>query len=247
MSKRVLQRMAALAVVAFLATTGPGAANEEKDALGKLLDKQFERETPTKVKFDYVLYLPESYGTENKPSPLVLFLHGAGDKLERLKRAGLPKRIEQKKDTPFILVAPQNPARGWNPQALGALLDEIESKYKVDKDRICVTGLSMGGFGSWSLAAANPERFAAIIPICGGGNPAMAAKLKDLPIWVFHGGKDTTVPPSRSEAMVKALKEAGSEKVKYTLYPEAGHDSWTKTYNNPEVWDWLLKQKRGGK
>ena len=129
--------------------------------------------------------------------------------------------------------------------ALNALLDDVVGKYRVDKDRIYVTGLSMGGFGTWSLAAAHPERFAAIAPICGGGNPTDAKKLKDLPIWVFHGAKDQTVPASRSDAMVKALKEAGSERVKFTLYPDAGYDSRTETYKNPEFWDWLLKQQRG--
>jgi len=116
----------------------------------------------------------------------------------------------------------------------------------VDKDHIYVTGLSMGGFGTWALAAAYPDRFAAIVPICGGGSPASAAKLKDLPIWVFHGAKDRAVPPSRSEAMIKALKKAGSKKVKYTLYPDADHDSWTEAYNDPKLWEWLLEQKRSG-
>ena len=102
----------------------------------------------------------------------------------------------------------------------------------------------MGGFGTWGLAAAYPDKFAAIMPICGGGDAHDAAKLKHLAIWVFHGAKDNVVPPNRSESMVKALKDHGAGNVKFTLYPNAGHDSWTETYNNPEVWDWLLKQKR---
>ncbi len=159
----------------------------------------------------------------------------------------LPRRVEQKKEA-FLLVAPQNSGKkGWNAAAVGALLDDVVANHKVDKDRIYVTGLSMGGFGTWSLAAAFPDKFAAIIPICGGGNPANAKKIKDLPIWVFHGAKDQVVPASRSEAMVQALKDAGAENVKFTLYPNAGHDAWTPTYSNQEVWDWLLKQKRGGK
>ncbi|MCI0640327.1 MAG: prolyl oligopeptidase family serine peptidase, partial [Gemmataceae bacterium] len=173
----------------------------------------------------------------------VLFLHGLGDKIERLKRAGLPRQVEKKKQ-PFVLVAPENPSRGGRPTALNALLEDGAAKHKNDPARMYVTGLSMGGFGTWSLAAAYPDKFAAIIPICGGGNPANAKKIKDLPIWVFHGAKDTTVPPIRSETMVKALKEAGAEHVKFTLYPNAAHNSWTPTYSNPEVWDWLLKQKR---
>ncbi len=137
-----------------------------------------------------------------------------------------------------------DPGRGWDVQGVNALLDEVAATHKVDKDRIYVTGLSMGGFATWSLAAAYPDKFAALIPICGGGNTSDAKKIKHLPVWVFHGAKDTTVPASRSEAMVKALKDAGAENVKFTLYPDAGHDSWTETYRNPEVWDWLLKQRR---
>ena len=170
---------------------------------------------------------------------------GTRRNLARLKDKGLPAQIEQKKD-PFIFVAPQAETR-WNAAALNELLDDVVAKHKVDRDRVYVTGLSMGGFGTWSLAMAYPDKFAAIIPICGGGNPANAAKIKDLPIWVFHGAKDKIVPPVRSEAMVKALKEAGAQNVKFTLYPDAGHNSWTPTYKNPEVWDWLLKQKRARK
>jgi predicted peptidase len=101
----------------------------------------------------------------------------------------------------------------------------------------------MGGYGTWSLATEYPERFAAIAPICGGGDPKKAHLLKDMPVWVFHGAKDTVVPPERSEEMVNALKEAGGN-VQYTVYPEADHDSWTETYNNPKLYEWFLKHKR---
>jgi len=116
-------------------------------------------------------------------------------------------------------------------------------KYHVDRRRVYLTGLSMGGFGTWSLAAANPKRFAAIAPICGGGNTADAKKLATLPMWVFHGAKDPTVPVQRSREMVEAIKVAGGN-IKYTEYPEAGHDSWTETYDNPALYEWFLAQKR---
>jgi predicted peptidase len=122
----------------------------------------------------------------------------------------------------------------------------VLADYRVDPDRIYLTGLSMGGSGTWTLAGEYPEYFAAIVPICGSGDPQDAKRLKELPIWVFHGAKDEAVPLSRSEEMVKALKEEGAE-VKFTIYPEAGHDSWTETYNNPELYQWLLKHKRGEK
>jgi len=126
---------------------------------------------------------------------------------------------------------------------VAALLDEIIVNYQVDRDRIYLTGLSMGGYGTWTLAAAYPEKFAAIAPICGGGWPEDAARLKDLPIWVFHGAKDEAVPLERSEEMVKAVEDAGG-KVKFTVYLDAEHDSWTATYGNPELYEWLLAQKR---
>lgn len=240
-------------ILALLAPSGvalaPRGRADDKGTAGKQQQKQFEKEIKVKVKLNYLLYLPPEYGKSDKAWPMILFLHGAGesgDDLEKVKKHGPPKIVETK-DMPFIVVSPQSPGgirRGWNTDALNALLDEIESKYKVDKDRVYLTGLSMGGYGSWSLAAAHPERFAAVVPICGGGDPATAKKIKDLPIWVFHGGKDRTVPLKRSEDMVNALKEAGAAEVKFTVYPDAGHDSWTETYNNPDLYEWLLKHKR---
>jgi predicted peptidase len=196
---------------------------------------------------NYLLYLPPNYDSSDKRFPLILFLHGAGETgkdLKMVKKHGPPKIVEKNRDFEFIVVSPQAPQRGWRPRALLALLDEVTDMSKVDKDRVYLTGLSMGGFGTWSLAAEAPERFAAIAPICGGGNPSMAEKLKGMPIWVFHGGKDTLVKPALSQAMVDALKKAGNEEVKYTLYPNAGHDSWTATYDNPDLYKWFLAHKR---
>src|SRR5262245_26364635 len=188
-----------------------GAAWADDKAAGKQQEKHFEREITVKVRLNYLLYLPEGYGTASKAWPLVLFLHGAGesgDDLAKVKKHGPPKLIEQGKSFPCIVVSPQSARRGWEPAALNALLDEVIATYRVDRDRVYVTGLSMGGFGTWALAAAYPDKFAAAVPICGGGNPADARKLKDLPIWVFHGAKDPTVPLKSSEAMVQALKAA---------------------------------------
>jgi predicted peptidase len=197
----------------------------------------------------YLLYLPADYA-EREKCPLILFLHGAGergDDLEKVKVHGPPKLVEQRADVPAIVVSPQCPRdRIWSPTQLSLLLDKCEETLKVDPDRIYVTGLSMGGFGTWALCAKEPERFAAAIPICGGADVSTAARLVDLPIRVFHGGKDSVVPPSNSEKMVDAIREAGGKKIELTLYPEAGHDSWTKTYADEEVAKWLLRQKRGG-
>ena len=234
--------------VALMAAAGAwaaicGSAQAEQKA------QHFEKEITVKVKLNYLLFLPKGYEEGDKKWPLMLFLHGAGesgDDLNKVKIHGPPKIVETKSDFPFILVSPQSPGRGWNPDTLKALLDDIMATYRVDRDRVYLTGLSMGGYGTWTLATAHPDYFAAIAPICGGGNPSDAKKLKDLPIWVFHGAKDEAVPLRRSEEMVNALKDLGAD-VKFTVYPEAGHDSWTETYNNPELYQWMLSHKRGDK
>ena len=206
-------------------------------------------ETQVKVQMRYLLYLPEDYNKQES-WPLLLFLHGAGergDDLELVKKHGPPKLIAAGEDFPFIVVSPQCPKdKWWEPIELVALLEELSSKYKVDADRIYVTGLSMGGFGSWRLAAYAPDRLAAIAPICGGGEKYWARRFAHLPVWAFHGAKDTGVPPERSQMMIDELKKKGGSP-KLTIYPEAGHDSWTETYNNPKFYEWLLEQKRNSK
>lgn len=231
--------------LAFIPEAGTGlGADEAKPEPGKQVPQRLDR--TVRVTLRYLLYLPADYAQKDA-WPLMLFLHGAGergDNIERVKIHGPPKLIAAGKQFPFIVVSPQCPAnRWWQPEDLTALLDEVVEKYKVDKDRIWVTGLSMGGFGTWSLAAAAPERFAALVPICGGGDPIWAKRLQRIPIWVFHGAKDPVVPLERSAKMVEALKQAGGN-VQFTVYPEAGHDSWTAAYNDPALYEWLLAQKR---
>lgn len=205
-----------------------------------------EMEIKVTIKLRYLLSLPEGYDKKEK-WPLVLFLHGAGERgtdINKVKVHGPPKLIAKGKQFPFICVSPQCPkGRWWDARELNELITHIQSKHKVDADRIYVTGLSMGGFGTFALAAHAPERFAAIAPVCGGGDPIHAFRTHHIPTWVFHGGKDRVVPEQRSKEMVDALKEKKCD-VKYTVYPEAGHDSWTATYDNPEFYEWLLKQKR---
>jgi predicted peptidase len=198
----------------------------------------------------YLLFLPKDYGKKDQAWPLILFLHGAGergDNLEVVKKHGPPKIVEQKPDFPFIVVSPQCPGNSWwteENDALLALLDDMIARYRVDPDRIYLTGLSMGGYGTWKLASDRANRFAAIVPICGGGEPRRAMRLRNMPVWVFHGGKDPVVPVKESEDMVNALKKAGNKEVKFTVYPEAQHDSWVEAYNTQELYDWLLQHKR---
>ena len=245
-----------MAGVAFgLATLGhvgqSAAAGESPESEGSpaVANQQAcELDRTIKVTMDYLLYLPKEY-EEKEAWPLMLFLHGAGERGEDIslvKKHGPPKLVEEGKEFPFIVVSPQCPkGRWWQTLELTTLLDEIEEKYKVDKDRIYVTGLSMGGFGTWALAAYQPERFAAMAPICGGGDPIRAKFSAPVPAWVFHGAKDSVVPIERSEKMVEALKKAKGS-VEFTIYPDAGHNSWTETYANPELYEWLLQQKRTG-
>jgi len=209
----------------------------------------FETTVTKKVSLQYLLCIPEDYAKAKDPWPLVLFLHGAGERgsdIEKVKVHGPPKLAAGGQALPFICVSPQCPQESWwtgEVESLKALLDDVAAKYNVDKNRVYVTGLSMGGFGTWSLAIDQPDRFAAIAPICGRGDPAKVAVLKDVPCWVFHGAKDKTVPLKSSEEMVEALKAAGGQP-KFTVYPDAGHDSWTETYASEEFWTWLLAQRR---
>lgn len=204
---------------------------------------------------DYLLYTPKDYATAaTKQWPLVLFLHGAGERgtnLAVVAKHGPPKLVAAGQQFPFILASPQCPeGQVWDDSALFGLLDQLQSQLRVDPKRVYVTGLSMGGYGTWSLITKHPERFAAAAPICGGGErirtllPSQKEALKTLPVRVFHGGKDTTVPLAESERMVEAFKKAGNTDITLTVYPDAGHDSWTAAYGNPEFFEWLLKQSR---
>jgi predicted peptidase len=198
----------------------------------------------------YVVFVPHGY-TPDKAYPVVLFLHGAGAVGDDGKKQVIGIAVEVRKSEktfPAVVVFPQSPKRtsranSEDRKRAMAILAEVEKAYKTDPNRVYLTGLSMGGFGTWSLAAAHPDRWAAIVPICGGGNPADAAKIKDLPCWCFHGDADPTVKVDLSRAMVKAMKDAGGSP-KYTEYPGVGHNSWTKAYSTKELYDWLWEQKR---
>jgi predicted peptidase len=202
-----------------------------------------------------------------KSYPLVLFLHGAGergdDNKAQLKHGVIPIiKGAQKLGTPVFLIAPQCPAGQWwtDPaqdrtrlsaadqsntlmENVLALVADIQKKHPVDPKRLHVTGISMGGFGTWDLLARAPGRIASAIPICGGGHPELADKFKDVPIWAFHGEADEVVPVTATRNMIVALEKAGG-KPKVTYYPKVGHDSWTRTYDNPEVIRWMLEQIR---
>jgi predicted peptidase len=202
-----------------------------------------------------------------KTYPLVLFLHGSGergdDNTAQLKHGVMPIiRGAEKLGTSVFLIAPQCPADRWwsaakpdrtalnaadQPNALMenllALITSIQKDNPIDPKRFHVTGISMGGFGTWDLLGRAPDRIASALPICGGGDPALASKFKDVPLWAFHGDADEVVPATATRNMIEALENAGG-KPKVTYYPGVGHNSWTSTYDNPEVIRWLLDQSK---
>jgi predicted peptidase len=246
-------RSACLALIVVLGVgclSGWSVATERGAGNGGQSEQMFQKEITKTVALRYLLYLPKGYG-ENKDQkwPVILFLHGAGergDNLELVKKHGPPKLIEQGKEFPFIIVSPQCPMKMWWTEMLDslvALLDDVQSRYAVDPNRVYLTGLSMGGFGSWALGCRHPERFAAIAPICGGGDWFLAERLKNVPVWAFHGAKDPVVPLRESTEMVDALKRVGGD-AQLTVYPEAQHDSWTETYNDPKLYEWFLSHRK---
>jgi len=230
-------------ILSAFVTVISSAFAQHKNVTGKNIPQQFHRVVSQTYETDYLIYLPEDYETTSQEWPLVLFLHGAGERgsdIEFVKRNGPTRLLDEDQQFSFILVSPQCPERTiWDNKLLIILLDEIESKYNVDKSRVYLTGLSMGGHATWSLAIQNPARFAAIIPVCARGYSQDVYVLKDVPVWAFHGEKDDIVPISDGQKMVDAIQRAGGN-VKFTIYPEAGHDAWTETYKNPEIYEWML-------
>ncbi len=250
---RTLVKLSALLVLVLFVSLGCATVRPPSALSSGQHPTSFQQEIVKTVGADFLLYLPDGYESSQERWPLLLFLHGAGergDDLNRVEKHGPPKLIaEGRWSYPFIVVSPQCPEEDWwssgrQIDVLTALLDHVESTCRVDKDRIYVTGLSMGGFGSWRLACEHPDRFAALAPICGRGDPYRARAIRHLPVWVFHGAKDEVVPLAASQEMVDALEKAGG-KAAFTVYPEAGHDSWSATYDNPALYEWFLSHTRG--
>jgi len=222
--------------------------------------KEFEFHKTQSASVKYLLFLPRGYdAAAEKRWPLILFLHGAGergDDVWKVATHGPPKNVAQDPDFPFIVVSPQCPNdEVWSNDILLSLLDDVMRSLKADSNRVYLTGLSMGGYGTWSLGLRHPEKFAAIVPICGGGElitvllakDEKARAMKSLGVWAFHGGKDPIVPLEESQRMVDILKKVGASDVKLTVYPDTGHDSWVEAYKNPELYQWLLSHERSAR
>ena len=198
--------------------------------------------------YDYLVSLPAGYEKDRRRWPLVVFLHGSGERgadVAVVARNGPPKLAAAGGDFPFVLVSPQCPEGvEWYGPEIDAFVEQMARRYRVDRKRIYLTGLSMGGYGVWAAAICNPARYAALVPVCGGGwDSEYAARLKAVPIWAFHGAQDPEVPIAEERAYVDAVNAAGG-RARLTVYPEGGHDAWTETYANPAVFAWLLQQHR---
>ena len=217
-------------------------------------------------KLNYRLLLPKGYD-RNKTYPLVLFLHGAGErgsdnKIQLVHGMNEFASDEIMEKYPAFVVAPQCPeGKQWvdvpwsadshvmpkepaEPlQQSLALIAALEKEFSVDKSRVYVTGLSMGGYGAWDAIQRQPKLFAAAVPVCGGGDATLADKIKDVPVWAFHGAEDGAVKPKRSRDMIAAFKKAGGNP-NYTEYEKVGHNSWEKAYGDPKMYEWMFSQKK---
>jgi predicted peptidase len=252
-------------MIALLALPATALAEEPMVKPADVMEKKVFTDADGKT-LPYRLLKPDDYDPKKK-YPLVVFLHGAGERgADNVKQLihGVPEFVkpENRKDYPCFLIAPQCPEKArWVEVDWGAashtmpkepsepmrlllqLIPALQKEYSIDDKRVYVTGLSMGGFGTWDLIARKPEWFAAAAPVCGGGDEATAEKIAKLPIWAFHGDQDGAVKPSRSRNMIAALEKAGG-KPKYTEYKGVGHDSWVPAYRDPELMKWLFSQKR---
>ena len=212
--------------------------------------KEFLTSLTIPVSLKYNIYYPDNYYDSDTTFPLVLFLHGAGERgndLSLVEKHGIPKMINNGEDFPFITIAPQCPKNQWWSEPLYVktlilLVEDIIRSNKIDIGRIYATGLSMGGYGTLAIAKERPDLFSAIIPVCGGMDTTDIERLKDIPIWLFHGDEDKVVPVENSELIYDLLKPMNPD-IKITIYKGVNHNSWDMTYNDKKIYDWILKYK----
>jgi predicted esterase len=204
----------------------------------------------------YQVHVPKDYAAKPaKKYPVIMFLHGSGEggdggeDLNKISKWGLPHMFATGEgvaaNLPFIVVWAQEPMDvDWSPYEVDAIMAKVEQDYRVDVDREYLTGLSLGGYGTWDTAIAFPHRFAAVAVMSGAGDPGDVERIKDLPVWIFHGQLDPVVPVYEAHRMFDALQKIGG-RVRMTIEPNAYHNSWTYAYNLPELYAWFLQQRRG--
>lgn len=232
----------------------PAASRPAPPPQGRQLPRGFiQREVrlPNGDVYRYALFLPAQYDLdETHRWPVILFMHGSGEVgSDGIKQAalGLPRFVGGRPTRfPFIVVAPQAHTlwfRGEDAQAAYAALEAVHEAYRTDRDRVYLTGLSMGGFASWEFAISRPDLFAAIAPVCGAGPKEYASNIVQMPVWAFHGELDDAVKVDLTRGMVDELKRIGGHP-KYTEYPGVGHNCWDRAYSTTDLYRWLLKQRR---
>lgn len=262
-----VRRVTMLALTGAMLLTLPPRARQDGEMF------QSRRITSGATEYQYRVFAPKGWSKKKKKWPVLFFLHGAGERGDdnlAQTRVGIgPAILRQSETFPFVVVLPQCPRNRWwtepdmQAMALNAL-DQTAKEFNGDTNRTCLTGLSMGGYGSWLMAANNPKRFAALAIVCGGVRPpprlnlpeaalppdltddlygAVAAKVGKTPVWVFHGSADPAVPVTESRNMVAALKAAGGN-VRYNEYEGVGHNSWDKAYAEAELFPWLFSQRK---
>ncbi len=243
-----------LLAIAFAAplVTAQEPASDRSAAVEPTPGRQVEQSlTVGDTDVPYLCYLPQDYAKSDSKVPLLLFLHGRGESngpLSKVASWGPAKYLAAGEQLPYVVLSPQCPKTAWwaddGQQALLiALLDHAEKTWRIDPQRIVVTGLSMGGYGTWRLCADHPARFAAAAPICGAGEVAWAPRLTKLPIWAWHGTVDRAVPHEKSVVMVEAIQKAGGDKVLFTSLEHVGHNSWEAAYRSPDLWRWFDAQR----
>ena len=212
--------------------------------------EQLAAKTGAAIKNDlnYLMYTPDDYASSDKAYPLVVWLHGGdqgGTDIEKVRSSGIPKLIEDGKTFPFLVLSPQNPSEEllYPIEKVEAALDEVMSKYRVDRSRVYVMGFSRGGFGTWAMAEQFPEKFAAVVPIAGGGNRHYLSRTNEkAAFWVFHGTNDDVIPLSDSVVLYERLVGL-KRKARLSVLEGVDHSGveWA-ALNDPELWDWLMKQ-----
>ncbi len=186
--------------------------------------------------------------TDAKKKPLLIYLHGAGSRgmeLRDMGRVGPIGELDKGRQIPAVVVAPQCYADSWFDifPALSEFIETMIETENIDKQRVYLCGVSMGGYASWQMAMSHPEWFAALVPVCGGGMYWNAGRLRELPIWAFHGALDETVLPEESVKMVKAVNKNGGN-ARITVYPHADHNAWDPAFAEDSMWKWMFEQKR---